>query len=76
MACYFCCRKKQSHVAISGDEHITTAQCEAYEAGHVYEDIQVYQNPEYEDISVYEIPAREPATTQCPAYTPTSRSGK
>ena len=50
----FCYRKEParwSDVARSGNETITTTQCEAYElakVGHEYEDLSVYQNSEYE----------------------------
>ena len=51
---YFCCRKgpaKLDCVAKSGDEQITTTQCEAYETtklGYEYEDISGYENADYE----------------------------
>ena len=50
----FCYKKepaKWSDVARSGNETVTTTQCEAYELaklGHEYEDLSVYQNSEYE----------------------------
>ena len=68
---YFCCRKEPAnsgHVGRSGDEDITTTQCEAYELtklGYEYEDLSGYQNPEYE-VSI----------TKGPAYVPTSKSGE
>ena len=68
---YFCCRKEQvnwSHAAKSGDEDITTTQCEAYELtklGYEYEDLSGYQKPEYE------VPI-----TKGPDYVPTSKSGE
>ena len=68
---YFYCRKEPanwSHAVKSGDEDITTTQCEAYELakiGHEYEDLSTYQEPEYE------IPV-----TKEPAYVPTSKSGE
>ena len=68
----FACYRKEaadwSHVARSGDEHITTTQCEAYELAnfdHEYEEIAGYQNPEYE------IPIAE-----CSADVPTRKSGE
>ena len=67
----FRCRKEPanwSHVAKSGDEDITTTQCEAYELtnlGHQYEDLSVYQEPEYE------VPI-----TKGPPNVPTSKSGE
>lgn len=51
---YFCCRKgpaKLGHIAKSGDEEVTTTQCEAYETtklGYEYEDISGYENADYE----------------------------
>ena len=54
MLIILCCRKEPTnwgHVARSGNEDITTTQCEAYELtklGHEYEDLSGYQNPEYE----------------------------
>ena len=68
---YFYCRKEPpnwDHIARSGDEDITTTQCEAYELtklGHEYEDLSVYQEPEYE------IPVSEG-----PANVPTRKSGE
>ena len=68
---YFCCRKEPAnsgHIARSGDEDITTTQCEAYELtklGYEYEDLSGYQKPEYE------VPI-----TKGPAYVPTSKSGE
>ena len=66
----FHCRKEPAnwgHVAGSGNETITTTQCEAYElakVGREYEDFSVYQNSEYE-ISSPEGP-----------HVPTSKSGE